>query len=531
MSIKSRPPVRGAGLLLFSAVISVLAANVACGRNDAIEEHSGGDFGNGAQSGQAFESSITPEELKKHVHMLSSDDMAGRFSGTEGAKKASRYLLERLRALDLEGLSGGENPRFQEFKMQKKKLAECSLESKNGRADNWVDFGERFGNFYGEKETDLIFAGYGRESDLAGLDVEGNLVAFFVGGPDEADLIVDAERMKGERVSKQGAAGHLMILRDEKAGRNFEVFKKTFYGEARYHLYRSPEEGLRAERSLAVLPSGAAKMFGVPAEALLATLEDLDRGVNVSGIFRTTVRMRTRYENREILDGRNVMGWIEGREQGDEWILLTAHYDHLGTHRGAVYNGADDNASGMAAVLEIAEAFALAARNGRRPRTGILFLFPDAEEIGANGSRHFTENPAVALTDIIVDVNIDAVGREDAEHPELKNFIYAYCSRNLPAPLREAKAAAEKRHESAVRVESLAVPPGSDNFIFEMRGVPAVAYTTGHSRDYHQPTDTADKIDYGRLAAVTRMIFAAVWDMADRRSEAEGTARRAESRP
>jgi hypothetical protein len=458
---------------------------------------------------------ISLDDIKNHVAALSSDQMAGRFSTTEGAKKAAAYLEQKLKDLKLKGIPGEEESYFQHFQMQKKKLVDCYLENENGRVKNWEGFGERFGHFSGEKEVEVIFVGYGHNSDLDGVDLNGKLAAFFIGGPDSSTLVGEKEGAKIKKASELGAIGSMMIFRDEAAKKNYGRFKRAFYGNSRYYLFKSPEEALNAERSMAIFPSAMAQLFGVKTEEFLSQIEELNSGKNISGRFKTRVTMKTSYEVYETLAGKNVLAFIEGTEKKDEWIILTAHYDHLGEYRGEIYNGADDNASGMAAVLEIAEAFTLAAENGFRVKRSILFLFTDAEEIGANGSTYYLENPAVPLTNTVVDVNLDAIGREDASRPLLKDFVYVYISKKAEGEIGLARESIEKRFENRIRVVTKSIPPGSDNYIFEMNDVPAIAYTTGHSRDYHKPSDTADKVHYDNLTAITQMIFATVWELAD----------------
>jgi len=464
---------------------------------------------------EKYAETITRKALKKHITSLASNKMEGRFSGTRGARKAAAYLTGHLRSIGLKDPNDGGESYIQSFEMQKKKLVECILENENGRVENWEDFAERFSHFSGEKDADLVFAGYGRPSELSGLDVKGKLVSFFIGGPESSDFNADREREKINRASERGAIGHLLILRDEEARNSYQIFRKAYYGDVRYYLKMDQEEALRAERRMAIFPSAMAELFGIDADALLSVIGDPDRRKNLSGRYRTRVHMKTSYESYGTVQGRNVLGVLEGSDKKDEWIVLTAHYDHLGTHRGDTYNGADDNASGMAAVLEIAGVFARAAVEGHRPRRSILFLFPDAEEIGANGSLYYMDHPAVPLNNTVVDVNIDAIGREDADRPDLKDYVYIYRSRNGRGNLDTARGNAEKSFAERLKIEIRETPPGSDNTIFERNGVPVLAYTTGRSRDYHKPTDTSNKIHYDNLETITRLIFTTVWEIAN----------------
>lgn len=462
-----------------------------------------------------FAETITLKELKEHVAYLASDKLEGRFSGTEGAHTAAVYIAQHFEELELHGLSDEDQPYFQNFRMQKKQMKENYLQSAHAKVENWQHFGERFSHFSGEKEVELIFAGYGRESDLEGIDIKDKLVAFFPGGPSSSEINMDREKVKMDSVFEKGAAGFLLIFTDESSRPAYARFRKAYFGDVRYYLDKTKLDALNAERSIVIFASDLARLFGVSSEKFLSVLDDMKLGGSTAGMYSTTVHMKTLYENYGTVDAKNVLAYIEGTDKKDEWIILTAHYDHLGTHRGDIYNGADDNASGVAALLEIAEAFVLAAKNGQRPRRTLLFLSPDAEEIGANGSLFYVENPLTSLNNTAVDINIDSIGRDDAQRPELKDFVYVYTSQNGRDALNEARSKAEEKFSDKPRIEIKPTAPGSDNYMFEREGVPVIAYTTGHNRDYHQPSDTQDKLDYPNLYRIVRLVFITTWEIAN----------------
>jgi Zn-dependent M28 family amino/carboxypeptidase len=139
-----------------------------------------------------------------------------------------------------------------------------------------------------------------------------------------------------------------------------------------------------------------------------------------------------------------------------------------------------------------------------------------AEHILVDPRSGCVDNPVVPLANTVVDVNIDTIGREDATRPDLKDFIFVYCSNKAKADFNEARAETEKKFKNKLRIEIRESPPGSDNYVFERSGVPVIAYTTGHSKDYHKPSDTANKIHYDNLTNITQMIFSTVWEIAIR---------------
>src|SRR5690606_1688938 len=135
-------------------------------------------------------------------------------------------------------------------------------------------------------------------------------------------------------------------------------------------------------------------------------------------------------------DTENVLGFIIGSEKPEEIIVISAHYDHVGMENGEIYNGADDDASGNVAILEMAEAFQLAIQDGFRPKRSILFLHVTAEEIGLLGSKFYTDiQPVFPLENTIANLNIDMIGRIDDAHLENSNYVYLIGSDKLSSDL------------------------------------------------------------------------------------------------
>ncbi len=126
--------------------------------------------------------------------------------------------------------------------------------------------------------------------------------------------------------------------------------------------------------------------------------------------------------------------------------MLTAHYDHIGIIDGKVYNGADDDGSGTVAVLEMAESFALAAKNGNRPRRSILFMAVTGEEKGLLGSEYYSENPIFPLENTVTNLNTDMIGREDKKHKGNPNYVYLIGSNMLSQDLHNLSETVGKKH-------------------------------------------------------------------------------------
>ncbi len=221
-------------------------------------------------------------------------------------------------------------------------------------------------------------------------------------------------------------------------------------------------------------------------------------------------------------DSQNVIAYIEGSEFPEEYIYITAHSDHEGIVNGEIYSGADDNGSGTAAVLEMAEAFKQATINGHGPKRSIVFLHVTAEEIGLHGSRYYTRNPIFPLENTVSNLNIDMIGRIDEIHEENDNYIYLIGADRISTELHFI---AQKANTTFTNLDLDYTFNDekdvnryyyrSDHYNFADQGIPVIFFFNGEHEDYTKPTDTAEKINYTLLSKRTKLIFATAWYLAN----------------
>ncbi|WP_029905535.1 M28 family metallopeptidase [Prevotella sp. 10(H)] len=233
--------------------------------------------------------------------------------------------------------------------------------------------------------------------------------------------------------------------------------------------------------------------------------------------------------NHQASDGsslklRNVLGYIPGKNS-DEIVMIGAHFDHVGVGRkiagDSIYNGADDNASGVAAVLQVAKAF---IESGQKPERTVMFGLWDGEEMGLLGSFHFVEDhasyipiPLVSSIPIKAYINCDMIGRDkngDGSH------VAAFISNSKPI--------FKEWIENDIATYNLTLSPefpslnsspgGSDHMPFMQKGVPVIFYNTDVHPDYHKPSDEADKINYDKVVDITKLAFLNLWHMANAES-------------
>lgn len=224
----------------------------------------------------------------------------------------------------------------------------------------------------------------------------------------------------------------------------------------------------------------------------------------------------------DLNNSQNVIAYIEGAEYPDEYIYISAHSDHEGIKNGEIYNGADDNGSGTAAVLEMAEAFNQAVLDGYRPKRSIVFLHVTGEEVGLHGSRYYAENPIFPIENAVANLNIDMIGRVDPRHTTQEDYIYLIGSNKIST---ELDFIAQKANSTFTNLEldykfNEDNDPNqyyyrSDHYNFAVKGVPVIFFFNGEHEDYTKPTDTAEKINYTLLAKRTKLIFATAWYLAN----------------
>ena len=272
-----------------------------------------------------------------------------------------------------------------------------------------------------------------------------------------------------------------------------------------------------ADRSFDELTEAAERPGGAAALPLAGPRVELTTSVR-----RTTVA------------NRNVVGLIEGADPAlrDEWIIIGAHYDHDGARGSVIYNGADDDASGVAALIEIAEAYRAAARGGDRPGRSILLAAWNSEEQGLLGAWAYTELPLHPLDRTVAVVNMDMIGR-DEEVPRIGGIRFrgfepqsAESNRNAvnvlgysrSPDLRRAVERANRATDLDVRFRYDDSPSNllrrSDQWPFLFREIPALFVHTGLHPDYHTERDTPEKLRYDKMTRIVRMVHQLSWDLA-----------------
>jgi len=493
-----------------------------------------------AQSDAAkYAATITGNNLNKHLSIIASAEMEGRETGTEGQRKAAAYIESQFKAMGLrsvESLNGYQ----QYYPLYQDSLIITTLNAGGKDAVFGTDFispmnANETGKFKGKK---MIFIGYGIDdkaySDYTDVKVKGKVVIFFLGEPKKDGKFIISGTNRGSEwsfpgISKKlalaaskGAAGALVInpLQESFNQRTVDNSKKTGV----YFPRGTDEKKINyALLSHAFARSVIGDSFAFDSVLAAARKSEL---LKINGFEKKYKTHFSFSKYRNTINASNVVGIIEGTDKKDEYVFLTGHYDHLGMRNGKIWYGADDDGSGTVAVIQMAEAFAKAAAEGNRPRRTIVFMTVSGEEKGLWGSEYYSDHPFYPLEKTSVDLNTDMVGRIDTERKtgDTLNYVYVIGHDKLSSDLPVINEGVNNKYTNLVLDYKFDDPNDqnriyfrSDHYNFARKGVPVLFFYDGMLKsDYHQPTDTVDKINWDLYEKRVRMIFHTAWEMANR---------------
>lgn len=219
----------------------------------------------------------------------------------------------------------------------------------------------------------------------------------------------------------------------------------------------------------------------------------------------------------------NVLAYIKGSEYPDEVIVISAHLDHMGTDaQGNIFNGADDDGSGTVSMMEMANAFQQAVKDGKGPKRSILFLHVTGEEIGLFGSRYYVEHPVFPLENTVANLNIDMIGRIDPDKMDNPEYLYLIGSNMLSQELKDVSTMVNDKYTQLELDYKFDDPDDpnrfyyrSDHYNFAKNNIPVIFYFNGVHEDYHKMTDTPDKIEYELMTKRVKLIFLTAWELAN----------------
>lgn len=452
---------------------------------------------------------ISESQLLAHIAILAHDQLEGRGTGSEGIDLAAGYVAGQLAVSGVEPGGDGKSY-FQKFEIPgDARISPTTTLGFSGvrrKPELDADFIPLARSAEGKFDAPLVFAGYGltdadrKHDDYEGLDVKGKAVLVFRGQPPQLNSESQPRERtlfdrKFERAKELGASAILFVNTAPTA----EETEKLIPFGRRGRVADVP--AVHISRALADEVLTAA---GQP--SLSSLQETIDKGENVPVSLAGVTVSGTVAIQRDIWPSRNVIGLVPGNgPQADQYVVLGAHYDHLGVREGQIHNGADDNASGTAGVIEICEAI---ARNPNRNRSLLCMAFT-GEEIGLLGSKHYTEKSTVPMKSIIAMVNLDMIGRWTPNVEENELAIQGLGTGDSFQEIVD-------RHTSRAGINFLPDPSAkgpSDHASFYEAEVPSLFFFTGVHGDYHRPGDDVEKINASGAARIATLVAGITLDL------------------
>jgi hypothetical protein len=474
-----------------------------------------------------FAATITTQDMQAHLGFLADDLLEGRETGERGQHLAALYIETHFRRIGLQ--PGAKAQGYQQpFVMAKSKIENIKISFRRKEFVYRTDF-FTFGahGIPNKLEGEFVFAGYGMSepeyNNLQGLELEGKIAVALAGGPEEAQGNMRS-RIRGwfdrsKAFKEAGAKALFMILNEDAYKRIIPYAPRSSLVMTGENTSEFPVFYLSTEMGAELLKTAKAD-----AEELKAALKN-NPSPPALKFSKLAFSYKGEVEANKIKSG-NVLGYLEGTDKKDELLVITGHYDHLGIRKDKIYNGADDDGSGTTAVLELAEAFALAAQNGYRPRRSILFMTVAGEEKGLLGSEFYVDHPIYPLENTVTNLNIDMIGRTDDEYAQSDqagNYVYVIGADKLSSELNELHEDVNKKYAGITldyRYNDEKDPNRyyyrSDHYNFAKNDIPVIFYFTGTHKDYHRPTDTVEKIEFEKMQKITRLVFHTAWEIANR---------------
>ncbi|MDQ3321659.1 MAG: M20/M25/M40 family metallo-hydrolase [Acidobacteriota bacterium] len=499
---------------------------------------------------------ITAKQMSDYLHFIASDEMEGRDTPSRGLDTTAKFIAMMLSRWGLKP-AGDDGTYFQKIALRRDVVdgQNTSVEIGGQKFAYGEDFMRVSGTDAGAISASVVYAGNGwmiKSKNLnpyQGIDVKGKYIAVLSEGeitspqrlvPLPAGLTnADLQGQRGvdwadaATYARQNGAKGVIILPSKFLQSNWGSVRQLF-GRSRMYVEKFAQSltlGASAPSVFLASPKVAEALFNAepinPLTGATTTTSDLSANKKIN----FDIKLKP-----EIAMTQNVVAVWEGSDPilKNEMVAIGAHYDHVGMNPNApgpdkIWNGADDDGSGTTGVLAIAEAL---SKSAKRPKRSILFVWHTGEEKGLWGSEYFTKFPTVDLKNVVAQLNIDMIGRSkktsDA-NPKNKdlsgeNEIYVIGSEMMSSKLGEVTKSINNSYLKMnydFRYDDPKDPNRfffrSDHFNYAVNGIPVAFWFDGVHEDYHQPGDSADKIDYNKMQMVTRTIFLTMWELADLR--------------
>jgi len=496
-----------------------------------------------------YAETITVKDLKKHLYILASDEYGGRGTGQKGQDMAAEYITNFYAEWGCPTI-GDDSTYYQQVDLLEEGWNQTTFKVNDKDytfMEDYFAFGKGTKGLQNLQDEAVVFIVYGiddkKHNDYKNVDVKDKVVMILPGEPikkgkfrltgtDEPSEWTTNWRKKLVKAAKNGAKAVLVISPDitEQVDQFGYYLKSNSIELDMGKEAKKSKKPVKASKEMA--PSAyisadiAQNILGTSSSktSLKRLQKKLDKGKAQSFVAKVNINIDLA-RTKKSFQSKNLLAYFEGSDPKlkDELIIITAHYDHLGIEGKEIYNGADDDGSGTVSILEIAEAFAKAKADGHGPRRSVLVMHVTAEEKGLLGSQYYTDlRPLFPLENTVANLNVDMVGRIDNDH-ENGDYVYIIGSDKLSSELHNINETANKSYTKMdldYKYNAEDDPNRfyyrSDHYNFAKNNIPVIFYFNGTHDDYHQVSDTPDKINYEALAKRAQLVFHTAWELANR---------------
>ncbi|MBW7887501.1 MAG: M28 family peptidase [Bacteroidetes bacterium] len=485
---------------------------------------------------------ITEAQLKDYLSFLASDEFEGRDTPSRGLNIAAKFIATELSRWGWKP-GGDSGSYFQNIELDQLRIIPSET---TVRVDSLsFAFGDDFILSPVEEKLsgNLVYVQSGffiKSKNLnpyEGIDIQGKFI-IVLGGFPQGIGFADFKGRRGEDwdfpsgyAKAHGALGVITIpSKQQFSGWERLKANATVKGTVRVAKFENNE----SQNSIPVITASERLIkeifLGEIPDTISMTNSRQAESVRPFALSSKKIFSLSSAVSHEKIITQNVVGILEGKGKKlkDEYVAFGAHYDHVGignpVHGDSIYNGADDDGSGTAALLSMAEAFA----KGAKPERSLLFVWHCGEEKGLWGSKYFTNYPTVPLSNIITQLNIDMIGRSIADtdttnnNMTKNNEVFVIGSKMMSS---ELGAFSEKINNEYLHLsfnykfddpnDSQRLFYRSDHYNYAKKGIPIIFYFDGLHEDYHRPSDEVEKIDFNKLCKVTRTVFVTGWNLAN----------------
>jgi hypothetical protein len=474
---------------------------------------------------------VSENSLKTFENKIAGEKFQGRMTASSGDSLAILFIADLYKTYHLSNPFKTSNPYLQNVPLTHSdySASKLTVQQREYIVDNQWTYVNGINNL-NPTTAEVVFIGYGisipKFDELNDIDVAGKFVLMNWDSPKDSSGkdIIDSKDMPNDddQINTLINRKPLCIFlyspdfRTQLSQLNYWRITEPYYDFSRTNPPKIPGGFISTELSKLAVGLNVDSIYSLIGNSGKPHSFNTHRLLTLS-IVKTEKKPST----------KNIIGLIKGTDNNLPCIVLSAHHDHFGKIDGKIFYGADDNGSGTTALLEIARILSNAATKGTRPKRTIVFLSTGAEEQGSIGGYYYTDNPVIPLSKTYCNINIDMIGRADSFHVDNKkdsNYVYCLYYDSSNQVFNSSKLHSINDACCNLTLDTLydkrskklnGVITRSDNFAFIKKGIPSVFFFGGFHKDYHEPTDTRDKINYLLLKHRTQLALTVLWQLAN----------------